>query len=94
MARRGRVAAEAAVAAAREAADAAIATAEAATAALQSATLAETSAKRTAAAARFLTESTAADLADAESEEAMATIGEVAAQDGYRAAARRAAEKE
>ena len=59
VARRGRLAAETAVAAAEEAAEAANATAEAAKAALHSAQLAETSAARTAAAAKVIIQATA-----------------------------------
>ena len=68
VARRGRLAAEAAVAAAQEAADAATATAAAAKAALESATLAEKSAEKTAAAARVIIEMAGANLTDAQAE--------------------------
>ena len=54
VARRGRVAAQAAADAAKEAIEAATATAEAAKASLQAATLAEASASKTAAAARLM----------------------------------------
>ena len=83
VARRGRLAAEAAVAAATEAAEAAASTADAAKAALASATLAETSAKRTAAAARAMTEATNADLAESQSEEELAEAGELEARRRY-----------
>jgi len=90
VARRGRRAAEAAVAAAEEAAEAALATAEAAKAALAAATLAETSAAKTAKAARTIIESTRDDLVDAETDVAMADVGEAVAHEGYRQAVKRA----
>jgi hypothetical protein len=90
VARRGRVAAEAAAVAAAEAAEAAQATAEAAQAALASMTLAETSAARTAAAAKLMVQETRADLADAQSDEAMSEVVEVEAHDAYRGAVKRA----
>jgi hypothetical protein len=90
VARRGRIAAEAAAAAAADAAEAAIATAEAAKAALASMDLAEKSAAKTAAASKVVVLSTRADLADAESEEAMSEVNEVDAQAKYRAATERA----
>ena len=93
VARRGRVAAEAAAAAAEDAAEAAAATAEAAKAALESMALAETSAAKTAAASKAVVLSTRADLADAQSEEALSEINEVDAQAQYRAATTRAVER-
>jgi hypothetical protein len=93
VARRGRVAAEAAAAAAEDAAEAANATAAAAKAALASMALAETSAAKTAAASKVVVMSTRADLADAETEEAMSEINEVDAQTQYRAATERAGER-
>lgn len=90
VARRGRVASEAAASAAADAAEAALATAAAAKAALASATLAESSAAKTAAAAKLVVLSTRADVADAESEASMADVDEVDAHARYDAAARRA----
>ena len=91
VARRGRVAAQAAVAAANDAAEAAIATANAAKAALEAASLAEQSAARTASAARLVVESTNADLADADSGVAMADVEEAVAKRRYQDASERAA---
>ena len=91
VARRGRVAAEAAVSAAAQAKEAAEATANAAKAALASAQLAEESATKTAKAAQLVVSATSADLADAQSEEAMAKVDEVEARGGYQRAAARAA---
>ncbi len=93
VARRGRVAAEAAAAAAEDAAEAAAATSEAAKAALASMSLAETSAAKTAAASKIVVLSTRADLADAQTEEDMSEINEVDAQSQYRAATGRAEER-
>ena len=93
VARRGRVAAEAAASAAADAAEAAAATAEAAKAALASMALAETSAAKTAAASKIVVLSTRADLADAETDEAMSQINEVDAQAQYREATDRAEER-
>jgi hypothetical protein len=90
VARRGRIAAEAAAQAAADAAEAAAATAEAAKAALASMALAETSAAKTAAASKIVVLSTRADLADAEADETMSAINEVDAQAQYREAADRA----
>jgi hypothetical protein len=90
VARRGRLAAEAAVAAANEAMDAATMTAEAAKAALASMSLAETSAAKTAQAARTVVSATRVDLADAESEEAMSDVAEAEAHNNYREASDRA----
>jgi hypothetical protein len=93
VARRGRVAAEAAAVAAEDAAEAAVATAEAAKAALASMALAETSAAKTAAASKVVVLSARADLADAETDEAMSVVNEVDAQAQYRAATKRAGER-
>ena len=90
VARRGRVAAEAAGEAASDAAEAAAATAKAAQEALAAMTLAETSATKSAAAARIVVSSTRADVADALSNEALADVEEAQARDGYRAASERA----
>ena len=94
VARRGKLAASSAAAAAEEAVAAALATAEAARASLDAAALAETSATKTAKAARVLVESTAADLVDAEAENAMAEVDEAAAHQRYRDAASHAMERE
>ena len=72
VARRGRVAAEASAAAAADAAEAAAATADAAKGALEAMVLAEKSASKTAEAAKLAALSARADVADAESESAMA----------------------
>ena len=93
VARRGRVAAEAAAAAAEDAAEAAAATADAAKAALASMALAETSAAKTAAASKMVVLSTRADLADAQTDEAMSEVNEADAQSQYRAAADRAGDR-
>lgn len=97
VARRGRVAAETAALAAEEAAEAANATAaaaattaEAAKAALASAGLAETSAAKTAAAARAAVVHLRGDMAEADSEVAMAEVAEAEAQARYRTALDRA----
>jgi hypothetical protein len=87
VARRGRLAAENAAAAAAEAADAALATAAAARSALDAMALAETSAAKTAAAAVL---STRVDSADADAEAAMAEVDEAQAQQRYRNAVSRA----
>ena len=84
VARRGRLAAEAATVAAADAVEAATATAEAAKAALASATLAETSAAKTAAAAKLIVQATNVGLADAESDVAMADVAEAVAHQRYR----------
>jgi hypothetical protein len=91
VARRGRVAAEAAVQAATQATEAAVATAEAARAALASAQLAEQSAAKTASAAQLIVSATRADLADAQSGEGLANVDEAIAHNDYRRAADRAA---
>lgn len=93
VARRGRIAAEAAAQAASDAAEAAAATAQAAQEALAAMVLAETSATKTAAAARLVVLSTRADLADALSNEAMADVDEAQAHVDYRAASDRANEQ-
>lgn len=93
VARRGRLAAEAAASAAIEAQDAASATADAARAALESMTLAEASAAKTAAAAKLFVMAANADLADAVSDEAISDVAEVTAHGEYHAAADRAAGK-
>src|SRR5689334_16407818 len=94
VARRGKLAAHNAAAAAEEAVEAAMATAKAAKAALEAAGLAEMSATKTANAARVLAESTAADLVDADAENAMADVDEASARQRYRDAASRAADRE
>lgn len=93
VARRGRLAAQAAMAAAEHATEAAQKTADAAKAALESAKLAEASAAETAAAARIVVQSTREGLADSEDEVAQADIGEVEAHERYRSAVTRATEK-
>jgi hypothetical protein len=93
VARRGRVAAQAAMEAARLATEAAQRTATAAKMALESATLAEVSAAETAAAARVVVQSTRGDLAVSEDELALADIGEVEAHERYRNAVERARAK-
>ena len=93
VARRGKIAAQAAATAAEDAAEAAAATADAAKAALASMALAETSAAKTAAASKIVVLSTRADLADAQTDEEMSEINEVDAQSKYRAATDRAGEK-
>jgi hypothetical protein len=90
VARRGRVAAEAAAMAAEEAAEAAVATANAAKAALESAKLAEASASRTAHAAKVIVQSTRADVADADTDLAFAEVTEAEAHQRYRDASDRA----
>ena len=83
VARRGKLAAQAAAQAAEEAVAAAADTAEASKAALAAATLAETSAARTAAAARILVEATQSDLIGAEADNAMADVDELEARSHY-----------
>lgn len=94
VARRGRLAAESAVAAAQEAAEAAIATANAAKSALEAATLAEKSATKTAGLARVIVGATGADMADAETELAMADVNEAEAHLKYQDAVARATERQ
>jgi hypothetical protein len=90
VARRGKVAAQAAVDAANDAAEAAAATADAAKAALAASTLAETSAAKGAMAARLAVQASIADHADAESETALAEVEEAAAHARYQGAVERA----
>ena len=94
VARRGRVAAEAAAQAANDAEEAATTTAKAAKEALAAMALAETSATKSAEAARLVVLSTRADLADALSNEAMADVDETQARDGFHAASERAKAKQ
>jgi hypothetical protein len=93
LARRGRVAAEAAAMAAEQAATAANATAVAARSALDAMALAEASATKTAEAARLAALSTRADFADATSEVGMADVNESAAKKVYHDAVERAKRK-
>jgi hypothetical protein len=93
VARRGRLAAEAAAAAAEEAAEAAQATAAAAKEALAAMALAETSATKTATAAKTAALAARSDVLNATAETSLAEVDEVEAQQGYRDAARRAAER-
>jgi hypothetical protein len=94
VARRGRLAAEAAATAAADAAEAAIATAEAAKGALAAMTLAESSAAKTAAAAKLAAMSTRVDAADADAETSLAEVDEQHAHQRYRDATNRAIERE
>ena len=93
VARRGRLAAEVAVAAATQASDAALSTASSARAALEAATMAESSALKAADAARRVVEAATADLSDAGGESTQADLDEAAAKDRYHAAAERAQAK-
>ena len=86
VARRGKLAASAAVAAAEQAAEAAVATATAARQALTASMQAEESAARTAAAARLVVQSTQVDFSDSETDLALAEVDEVSAHDRYRTA--------
>jgi hypothetical protein len=90
VARRGRVAAEAALEAAELASEAAQRTADAAKAALGSAVLAEASAAETADAAGIVVRSTRADLAGSEADAAQADTEEMDAHERYRQAVERA----
>jgi hypothetical protein len=90
VARRGKLAADAAVISAEEARQAAEATAEAARTAAAAAALAEASASKTAAAAKMVAEATVADAADAQSDSALADVAEAEAHDRYRDAVKRA----
>jgi hypothetical protein len=92
VARRGRLAAQAASQAAEEAAEAALATSAAAKAALDSMTLAEQSATKTAVAARLVAETAQVDASDSESDVAMADFGEAEAHEAYRQATKRASD--
>ena len=94
VARRGRIAAEVAASAAEEAEQAAHATAEAAHMALKAAGLAEESAAKTAKAAKLVVQMARAGLADSESEEALAEVGEVDAHERYKAAVERATDRQ
>lgn len=87
VARRGKLAASAAVAAAELAAEAALATAAAAKSALQSATLAEESANKTAASAKLVVQATQSDQIDADADSAIADADEIEARDNYRSVA-------
>jgi len=89
VARRGRLAAEAAAAAAGDAQEAATATSIAARAALASMTLAEESASKTATAARVVVSASQADLADAQADEATSEVSEGHAHREYTAATER-----
>lgn len=91
--RRGRLAAQAAAAAAIEAADAATATAVAAKDALASMALAEASAARTAAAAKVIVAETGIDLAESQTDQSLSEVSEAEAQNRYRAAVSRATQK-
>lgn len=93
VARRGKLAAQAAVQAAVEAEEAAMATAAAAKAALESATLAEASAAKTASSARLVVANTRINSADADAESAMADVDEEVAKDQYRSATAAATER-
>lgn len=93
IARRGRLAAENAAAAAADAAEAALATAVAAKGALEAMALAETSAAKTAAAAKAAALSTQVDVADSDAETSMAEVDEAEAQQQYRNAVSRAEDR-
>ena len=93
VARRGKLAAQAAAQAAEHAAQAAATTAEAAKAALSASVAAEESATRTAAAAKIVVDETRTDAVDAEAVSAMADIDEVEAHVAYGDAVRRAEQR-
>jgi hypothetical protein len=93
VARRGKLAAQAAVQAAEEAEEAAVSTAAAAKAALESATLAEASAAKTAASARMVVENTRLNSVDADAESALADVDEEVAKNQYHAASAAAAQR-
>lgn len=86
VARRGKLAASAAVTAAEQAAEAATTTAAAARQALEASIAAEESAAKTATAARLVVESTQVDFADSETDLALAEVDELSAHDRYRTA--------
>ncbi len=90
VARRGKLAAAAAVRAAEEAAEAAFATAAAAKSALHSAELAEASATKTASSARVVVETSQSHMADVDAESALADVGEAEARENYRRASEKA----
>jgi hypothetical protein len=94
VARRGRVAAEIAATAAEEAEEAARATADSARVALKAAGHAEESAAKTAKAAMLIVQMTRTGLADSVSEVALADVSEAVAQEHYRAAVERAADRQ
>ncbi len=87
VARRGKLAASAAVTAAEHAAEAALATAAAAKSALESAALAEESANRTAASSKLVVEATQSDQIDADTDSALADADEIEARERYRTVA-------
>ena len=91
VARRGRMAAQAASEAAADAVEAAVATAAAAAAALESMVLAEASAAKTASAAELIAKAAESDAADADDDVAAAALLEAEAHQLYRQAAQRAA---
>lgn len=93
VARRGTIAAKAAAEAAIEAQEAATATALAAKDALASMALAEDSAAKTAKAARMVVDAAGADLADAQSEQALSEVAEASAHNDYNSAIKRAADR-
>lgn len=93
VARRGRVAAEAAAMAAQEAVSAAADTAAAAKAALEAATAADRSATKTANAARLAAEASLVDSADTTAESAMADVSMEHAHAAYRRAVKAAEDR-
>lgn len=93
VARRGSVAAAAAVDAAQQALDAATATADAAKAAAAAASLAEASATKTANAAKAVIEAAGLDLTDAQSASALADADEALAKQRYGEAMHRAEQR-